>query len=198
MASSDTSRPLLELPGEVRKRIWERVFAHHVVDLPPAPGNLNGGLPHTLDPAAPAILLVCKQTHAEAIGVYYRLSDFRAPHDFPLRMYLRQLPVAYFHLVQNISIELGRAIPNRRLNVQFSTTYIANLAQRTVLLLQQYLRDVDHPSARDITVRSAPPMTQINRMTAWVRGSRKLSHSPASSSTTTGGHLRAGSPGGLG
>ena len=65
------SSPFFKLPAEIRNDIYTRVFDYLVVG--PHPRNPNYA---RRDFTSKNILLVCKQTHAEAIRLFYRSTVF--------------------------------------------------------------------------------------------------------------------------
>ena len=90
---------LLNLPAEIRNDIYERVFDYLAVG--PHPRNPNYS---QRDSTSKSILLVCKQTHAEAIQLFYRsiVFCFVFLPDRGFKSWIRKLGQARASLIEEI------------------------------------------------------------------------------------------------
>lgn len=73
---SSANSALLELPAELRNRIYEEVFQENVIDLTEVSRRRTQAKPRTADHP---LLLVCRQIRAEARGLFFSLSTFKIP-----------------------------------------------------------------------------------------------------------------------
>lgn len=122
MANEPQSR-LLGLAAEMRNRIHDMVFEDYEVDWDD--DKYRG----------PALLLACKQIHAEASGAYYSLSTFKSLSQWFVRRKLVKLAPTYRRLIN--SVLLDNALPHSRYRY-YDYEKAAVHAQKQVLLLRDF------------------------------------------------------------
>jgi len=93
--------PLLRLPPELRNCIYRTLFNDAEISL--------------IDTRikAPGILLTCKQTHQESIGLFYNETTFTSRSFCDIETWLTGLPTEYLRLVRDVRCQTRRATQER-------------------------------------------------------------------------------------
>jgi len=86
----------LRLPPEIRNMVYSNLLISAEQPLQPKPS----GAPNRL-----TILGVCKQTHNEALPVFYRNNDFRLADPEALYQFLRSLSIPRRRQITNITLD---------------------------------------------------------------------------------------------
>lgn len=99
---NNADSPLLELPGELRNRIYEAVFEDHIVRVAVIDGRQKRSKPQIVDHP---LLLVCRQVRAEARGLFFSLSTFRLETRMGAMPCLDRLRPPFIGLITKIDID---------------------------------------------------------------------------------------------
>ncbi|KAI4661574.1 uncharacterized protein J4E78_004363 [Alternaria triticimaculans] len=99
--------PLLQLPGELRNRIYKFVLHYHLpiyVDIPALEDEHGNSVPRENTRRMLALLYTCRQIHSEASMMYYALNTFQFELDTSLIECTSSLTAEQLNAVKSIDM----------------------------------------------------------------------------------------------
>ncbi|KAI4706261.1 hypothetical protein J4E89_008995 [Alternaria sp. Ai002NY15] len=99
--------PLLQLPGELRNRIYKFVLHYHLpvyIDIPALEDEHGNSVPRENTRRMLALLYTCRQVHSEASMMYFALNTFQFELDTSLIEFTSSLTAEQLNAVKSIDM----------------------------------------------------------------------------------------------
>ncbi|EME40837.1 hypothetical protein DOTSEDRAFT_37584 [Dothistroma septosporum NZE10] len=119
---------LLEIPAEIRNKIWEATFTGTTIKL-------------AASTTMPGLLLTCKQINLEAQGACWRLSEFKSWNIMEIRDFLTRVGAKKLELIQHVTYDSASTLElSSRVRDVTGIAHSAFMAQWDLFWMEDWLR----------------------------------------------------------